>query len=76
MVIEVIGKPEDVCEACVEAYYDEMGPFMLRDATDDDIRIVLVLMGGDTADHICDRMEAPETTCSCACNYRRAEFAN
>ena len=76
MVLGIVDKAEDVCEACLDAFYDEMGPFITSEATEYDIRTFLVLMGGETADHICDRVEDSELKCACACNERRAEFAN
>ena len=65
----MIGTTE-ICGACIDAFQEDLG-MIARDATREEVGMFLVEMGGDIADHICDRIEIPGTRCDCACGSRR-----
>ena len=71
-------KANQVCDSCSDAFYDYFGPYAGPPATADDdgpflvaMSDFLVEMGGDISDHICERIEDPESECACGCNARR-----
>lgn len=54
-----------VCDSCLDAAYDE--------GIDDDAtaNMVMLELGADLADHLCDQVETDgETSCACACRRR------
>ena len=40
-----------------------------RAGDDEDMMEALVSLGGDIADHICDRVEEPSIKCICGCQF-------
>jgi len=62
------NQPPRVCASCLEAAVEEGAPDDLESMT-----LVMVEMGADVADHLCDAREAPNDAapCLCACQRRR-----
>jgi hypothetical protein len=60
-----------VCDGCMEAIEDEFSELGREDLTlDENIMVeALVSLGGDIADHICDRMEDASIKCICGCQF-------
>ena len=52
------------CDGCMEAMEEEAKGFGFDD---EDMMEALASLGGDIADHICDRMEEPSIKCNCGC---------
>ncbi len=58
-----------ICDSCSMAGEDEAEGFGLEE--DDIVQVVLMDMGGDIADHICDATETDgEVKCACSCRKR------
>ena len=71
-------KTIQVCDSCVDAFHDYFGPYAgPPSAADDDGPFLVAMsdflmeMGADISDHICERVESPETDCACACTELR-----
>jgi len=60
-------KEARVCDSCLTAAYDMGVPDRST------AEMLMVDMGGDVEDHLCDQVEAPHATgrCLCACRRRR-----
>ena len=56
----------EICGACIGAFQEDLG-MIAGDATLEEVGMFLAEMGGDIADHVCDRIEVPGTRCDCAC---------
>ena len=56
----------DFCDGCMEAIEEESYGFGLDE---DGMEEALVSLGGDIADHICDRVEEPSIKCICGCQF-------
>ena len=61
------AKTVTICDMCRDALYD----FMPSTADTDDAMIVLMLveMGSEIADHLCEKREYG-SPCECGCNHR------
>lgn len=58
-----------LCDSCLQAGEDEAQGFGLDN--DQIVETVLLELGADIADHICDEVETDgEIKCSCACRRR------
>lgn len=55
------------CDGCMEAIEEDSEGFGLDQ---EDMMEALSFMGGDIADHICDRVEDSSIKCSCDCRRR------
>ena len=55
---------KQVCDGCMEAIEEESDGFGLDE---DGMMEALVSLGGDIADHICDRVEDSSIKCICGC---------
>ena len=56
-----------ICDSCQEALFDFWPS--AADAEEAEIVQMLVEMGADIADHLCEKREYG-TPCDCACNHR------
>ena len=57
-----MSPPEEVCDDCLTAAYDE-------GAVDKQLQVqICTTMGADIADHTCEAVDEPDTRCACECH--------
>ena len=59
-------EPDRVCDSCLEAAAD-----MMAGEDRESQALVMIELGADVEDHLCDAVETPGVVKSCACACRR-----